>query len=109
MWWYNTLGDNEGSISHILRLNHITAGSILLTTNLVALKGGNFEPISIVTRTEWMKFIDYFGLSIETDLAKVGKLNVHFFCIGSIPSTSSENPHIARQQMDKQFNFEPPK
>ena len=48
MWWYNILGDNEGSISHILRLDPITAGSILLTANLVALKRGNSEPILIV-------------------------------------------------------------
>ena len=45
MWWYNILGDNEGSISHLLQLDHITAGSILLTANLVALKRENYEPI----------------------------------------------------------------
>ena len=30
-----------------------------------------------------------------------------FFHIGSIPSTSSVNYHISRQQLDKQFNLEP--
>ena len=48
MWWYNILGDNEVSISRILRLDHITVGSILLTNNLVVLKRGNDEPILIV-------------------------------------------------------------
>ena len=79
MWWYNTLGDNEGSISHILRLDTISAGYILLTANLAALKRENCEPILIVKRTEWRKFIDYFGLSIEADPSKVGKKNVIFF------------------------------
>ena len=51
MWWYNLLGDNEGRISHILRLGTITVGSILLAANLVALKRGNCEPILIVKRT----------------------------------------------------------
>ena len=72
MWWYNILGENEGSILHILQIDPITAGSILLTDNLVLLKRENSEPILIVKRTEWMKFIDYFGLSIETDLSNVG-------------------------------------
>ena len=36
-------------------------------------------------------------------------MNVHFVHIESIPSTSYGNPHIARQQLDKQFNLEPPK
>ena len=62
--------------------------------NLAALKMEHSEPILIVYRTECMKLIDYFGLSIETDLSKVGKMNVHYFRIGSIPSTSSGNPHI---------------
>ena len=53
MWWYNILGDNEGSISHILRLDTITSGYILITSNLVALKRGNSDPILIVKRTEW--------------------------------------------------------
>ena len=101
MWWYNILGDNEGSLSHLLQLDHITIGSILITANLVFLIREISEPILIVKRTEWIKFIDYFGLSIETDLSKVGKSNVPFVCIGSISITSSGNPHIARQHMDK--------
>ena len=87
MWWYNILGDNEGSISHLLRLDPITAGSILLTDNLVALKRETTEPILTVKITEWRKFIDYSGLSIEDDPSKVGKKNVHFVRIGFIPST----------------------
>ena len=67
MWWYNILGDNEGSISHLLRIDYITAGSILLTAKLVSLKRRNSDPIFTVKRTEWRKFIDYFGLSIEAN------------------------------------------
>ena len=43
------------------------------------LKGGNTEPILTVKRIEWMKFIDYFGLSIEADPSRVGKKNVCIF------------------------------
>ena len=50
MWWYNILGYNKGSISHILRLDTITAGSILLTVKLVSLKRGNCEPILTVKK-----------------------------------------------------------
>ena len=60
-------------------------------------------------RTEWSKFIDYFGLSVEADPSKVGKNNVQFLCIGYIPSTSSGNTHISRHHLDKQFNLEPKK
>ena len=84
MWWYNILGDNEGSISHILQLDPITLGYIFLTANLVSLKMENSDPILIVKRTEWSKFTDYFGLSIEADPSKVDKKNIHFVCIGSI-------------------------
>ena len=58
MWWYNILGDNEGSISYLLRLDTITAGSILITPNLVALKRENTEPILTVKRIDCRKFID---------------------------------------------------
>ena len=64
MWWYNILGDNEGSISDILQLGTVTAGSVLITNNLVAPKRENTEPILTVTITEWRKLIDYFGISI---------------------------------------------
>ena len=77
MWWYNRLGDKEGSISHILRLDIITSGFIFLTSNLVAPKRGNSEPILIVKRTEWRKLIDYFGLSIEVEPSRVGKKNAY--------------------------------
>ena len=52
VWWYNIIGDNKGSITHILRLDTITEGSILLTANLVALKRENDVPILTVKRTE---------------------------------------------------------
>ena len=61
MWWYNIVGDNKGIISYILHLSTINAGYILLNANLAALKRENYEPIKIVKRTEWRKFIDYFG------------------------------------------------
>ena len=60
MWWYNILGDKEVSISHLLRLDPIN-GSVLITDNLVALKRENYEPILALKRTEWRKFIYYFG------------------------------------------------
>ena len=34
-------------------------------------------------------------------------MNVQFSHFGYIPSTSSGNPHIARQHLDKYFNLEP--
>ena len=105
MWWYNILGDNEVIISHILRLDHITVGSILLTDNLVVLKRGNDEPILIVKRTEWKKFIDYFGLIIEANLCRVGKKNIYFFHIRYISRPSSVKLHILRQHLDKYFNL----
>ena len=46
------IGYNEGSISHILRLDTITKGSILLTAEIVTLKRENSEPILILKRTE---------------------------------------------------------
>ena len=51
MWWYSILGDNKGIVSRILRLDPITAGSILLNDNLVALIRGNSEPVLILKRT----------------------------------------------------------
>ena len=78
MWWYNILGDNEISISYLLRLDPITAGSILLTVKLVALKRDNRDPILSLKRTKLRKFIDYFGLSIEANPSKVDKNKIHF-------------------------------
>ena len=82
-------------------LDTINEGSILLTVKLVALKRGNSDPILTLKRTEWRKFIDYFGLSIEADPSKVVKKNVHVVRIGYIPSISSGNPYIASQKLDK--------
>ena len=81
----------------------------LFTVNLVALKRENYEPILIVKITEWRKFIEYFGLSIEAAPSKVGKNNVRFVRIGSIPIPSSVNLHISGQHLDKWFNLKPPK
>ena len=99
MWWYNILGDNKGSISVVLWLDTINAGSDLLTTNLVELKRENTEPILTVKRIEWRIFIDYFGLSIEADPSRVGKKNVYFFRVRYIISTSSVNLHISRRHL----------
>ena len=52
MWWYNILGYNKGRISHILRLDNVTAGYILLTVKIVALKRENYEPSLTVKITE---------------------------------------------------------
>ena len=89
MWCYNILEDNNEIFSHILKLDPITTGSILLTSNLVALKRKNTETILTVKIIEWRKFIDYFGLSIEADPSRVDKDNMYFFRIGSLPSPSS--------------------
>ena len=45
MWYCNILGDNNGGISHLLQLITITAESLLITYNAVALKRENLEPI----------------------------------------------------------------
>ena len=92
MWWYNILGDNNGSISHILRLDPTTPGSILLTANLVAPKRENSNPILIVKRTEWSKSIDYFGLSIEADPSKVKKITYIFSMLGLYQAIHLEIP-----------------
>ena len=105
MLCYSIPADNEGSISHILQLYRINAGSVLLTSNLIALKRGNYEPILAVETIEWRKFIDYFGLSIEVDPSRVGKKNICFFHIGYIPIPSSVKLHIARHNLDKDFNL----
>ena len=105
MWWYNILGDNEGSISHILQIYPITPGHVLINSNLVALKRENNDPILTVKRTEWITFIDYFGLSIEFDLSRVVKTDVYIFHIGYIPSPSYVKLHIARHNMEKYFNL----
>ena len=75
MWWYNTriLGDNKGSISHLLRHDIISSGSILLTVKLVVLKRENYEPILAVKKTECRKYFNDFGQSIEADPSRVGK------------------------------------
>ena len=107
MWWYSILGDNEGSIPHILRLDNINSGSSLLTTNLVELKRGNRDPVLTVKRTKWRKFFDYLSLSIEANPSRVVKKNIYIIHIGYIISPSSVKLHILRQNLDKEFNFWP--
>ena len=82
MWCYNILGDNEVSISDILQLDTITSGSVLLTNNLVALKREKPEPILTVKIIEWRKFIDYFGLNIEANLYRLGKITYILSVLG---------------------------
>ena len=78
MWWYNILGDNEGIISYLLRIDTINAGPVIITANLVEPKRKNTDPILAVKRTEWRRSIDYFGLSIEAKPYRVVKENVYF-------------------------------
>ena len=102
MWWYNILGNNKGSILHLLRLDPITARSILLTVKLVVQKRGNYDPIFTLKRTEWSKIIiDYFGLSIEAEPSRVGKENVHFFRRGYIPRPSFVKLNIRKHLTKK--------
>ena len=54
----------------------------------------NIGLILILKRTEWRKFIDYFGLSIEANPSRVGKNNIYIFHIGYIPIPSSIQLHI---------------
>ena len=109
MWWYNILGDNEGSVSDILRLDTITLLYVLITDNIVAPERENPEPNLTVNRTEWRKFIDCFGLSVEADPSRVGKNNVDFVHILCIPIPSSIKIHIARHHMNKEFYLQPRK
>ena len=101
MWWYNILGDNKGSISHILRLDTINAGSVLITNCFVSLKRENSEPILTLKITEWRKFIDYFGLSIEANPHRVVKKNIYFVHICYIPRPSSIKIHVSRHHMEE--------
>ena len=101
MWCYNILGDNNGSISHLLQLDPITPQSVLLTSNLVAQKRENAEPILTAKRIEWRKFIDYFGPSIEADPSRVGKKNVYWVYTKPFICTL----HISRHHIDKEFNL----
>ena len=84
MLWYNILGDNKGSISHILPLDPITEGYILLAVKLFSLRRINYKPILIVKRNEWSKSIDYIGLSIEVDPSRVVKKNIYIVHSGYI-------------------------
>ena len=63
------------------------------------------SPLKNIKITEWSKFIDYFGTSIEADPSRVGKKNVYFVHIWYITSPSSINIHIPKQHMDKEFNL----
>ena len=100
MWWYNIIGDNEVSISGLLMVCP-TAGYALLTANLVALKREHSDPILTFFKTEWRKFIGYFGLSIEADPSMLVKKNLYFVHIGYITRPSSVNIHIESHHIDK--------
>ena len=64
-----------------MRIDHISARSVLITDNLVSLKSKNTDPILTVTIIEWIKFNDYIGLSIEADPLRVVKKNLIFFIL----------------------------
>ena len=72
----NILGYYKGRISHLLRIDLITEGSILLTANLVALKRKNPETILTVKRTKWKKLIYFSGRIIEAEPSRVGKKKI---------------------------------
>ena len=76
MWFYNILGDNNGSISHLLQLDPMNPGYVLLTFNFVVLKRENTDPILTVKRIERRKLIDHFGLSIEDKLIATKAMSV---------------------------------
>ena len=94
MWRYNILGDNNVSISRVLRIDPVHAGYILLNVKLISLKRGNYDPILTVKRTEWRKFIDYYGRSIESDPSRVTKKIIYIFHIEYIQRPSYVNIHI---------------
>ena len=105
MWWYNILRGDQGSTSHILWLYPITVGSILITVKIVAMKREIFYPILSLKITEWRKFVDCFGQSIEADPSKAGKKRIYFVHIGYIPRHSSVKLHISRHHLDNDFNL----
>ena len=100
VWWYNILGGNRGSISHLLRIYPNNEGYFLTNANLINLKRENIDPILIVKRNECRKLIDYFGLSIEANPSRVGKKNIYIFCTGYTPRPLSGNTHISRHYLD---------
>ena len=52
--WYNIIEDSKGIISDILRIDPITAGSILFNITLVALKRENPEHIVNIWSSYWI-------------------------------------------------------
>ena len=105
MWCYNILGDNKGSISHLLHIDPIDPGSVLLNNKPFVLKKENPEPILTFKIIECRKFIDYFGLSIEANPPRVGKNNVYIFRIGYIPIPFIYKLHIERHLLEKEFKL----
>ena len=89
----------------LLQIDAITAGSILIATNINYLNRENYEPILTVKIIEWREFIDYFSLNIEADPYRVGKKNVYFVRMGYIPRLSSIDIHISRPHLDKELNL----
>ena len=82
MWWYNILGDNKRSISHLVRGYPITIRYDLLTDNLFVLKREIPEPIWIVKRIERRKLIDILDEIIEADPSSFGKKEAYFSVLG---------------------------
>ena len=60
-------------IQVILVYHHVFISMVILTDNLVVLKMENCKPILMVKKTEWSKFVGYFGLNIEDGPSRVGK------------------------------------
>ena len=107
MWWHNILGDTNGSISHLLWLGTIAAGSLLLSANPVAIKRKNSDFILIVKRTLWRKSIDYSSQSIEADPSRVVKNNIFIVYVGYITRPSPIKLHISMHHMEKENLFKP--
>ena len=59
MCWYNIIGYKDKVISHLLRIDPITSGSILITADLIYLKMENPYPNLRVKIIECGEFIDY--------------------------------------------------
>ena len=100
LWWYSILGDNEGIISHLLRIYPITSGSILLTIKIVALK----QEILIPSK-QWNElnggnsFIVLVYVLSPTHI--LCTKYIYFFHIGYIQRPSSIKLHIPRHHVEK--------
>ena len=94
MWCYNIHGGMKVSISYISCFDTVTEGCFLLNSKIVVLRRENPKSILTVKIMEWRQFIDDFGLNIEADPSRVGKMKVYFVFICSMPIHSPEHTHI---------------